>query len=247
MKLNNKVIVDKARLFRRAIVISWASLVLCFIIKIFGGNFFEIMCENPNYKALCDYADNHFWLKFIIGFASTLYCQTMYNLSIVKKYKYDKWQFILTIFCVLLNCTVRLFYSGHWTIILDFLLFLILPMILLGKNYKKYYNILIAWLLTFLFQVISLFVKNIGFVNVGETYFIGLIYSIDVYIMCFMYYLYRNFKKECKEMGILWGMFMGKDTDRLLKMKAKREAKVKKYEAEINAIEIELTKRKNEK
>lgn len=48
-------------------------------------------------------------------------------------------------------------------------------------------------------------------------------------------------------MGIFWTFFAGKDTDRLLKMKAKREAKIKKYEAEINAIEIELSKRKNKK
>ena len=57
----NKVIVDKARLLRRVIIISWISLALCFVIKIFGGNFFEIICENPNYKALCEYADNNFW------------------------------------------------------------------------------------------------------------------------------------------------------------------------------------------
>ena len=48
-------------------------------------------------------------------------------------------------------------------------------------------------------------------------------------------------------MGILWAFFASKPVDRLLKMKARREAKIKKLETEINAIEIELSKRKNGK
>ena len=48
-------------------------------------------------------------------------------------------------------------------------------------------------------------------------------------------------------MGMFWGIFAGKPADRLRAMKAKREAKIKKYEAEINAIELELAKRKSEK
>lgn len=48
-------------------------------------------------------------------------------------------------------------------------------------------------------------------------------------------------------MGILWGWFMGKPIERLLKMKAKREAKIQKLEMEKNAIEIEIAKRKNAK
>ena len=48
-------------------------------------------------------------------------------------------------------------------------------------------------------------------------------------------------------MGALWGFFMGKPIDKLKAMKAKREAKIKKYEAEINAIELELARRKSGK
>ena len=243
----NKVLVDKARLLRRVIIISWISLALCFVIKIFGGNFFEIMCENPNYKALCEYADTHLWLKFTIGFVSALYCQSLYNLSIIQEYKYKLWQFFCTLFCVLLNSIVRLFYNGTWTLLLDFLLFAGLPMILLGKKYKRYYQILIAWVITFLLQVVSLLVKNIGLVNVGETYFVGLIYSMDIYIMCFLYYLYRNFEKERKSMGILWGMFMGKPVDKLKEMKVKREKQIEKLNEEIKAIETEIAKQSDKK
>lgn len=48
-------------------------------------------------------------------------------------------------------------------------------------------------------------------------------------------------------MGILWGLFAGKPVDKLKAMKAKREAKIRKLEAEVNAIEIEISKKKDEK
>lgn len=193
----NKIIVDKARLFRRVIIISWITLALCFIVKIFGGNFFEVMCSNPKYKALCDYADTHLWLKFIIGFCSSMLCQSLYVLAILQKYKFSKFEFIVTFASVFFSCLVKL-YSQTFGIVFDIWTFILMPMLLLGKNWKKYIDVLIAELFVWAFQIISLLTKNLGIVNVGETYFVGLIYAIDVYIMCILYYLYRNLKKEKK-------------------------------------------------
>ena len=220
---------DKARLLRRAIIISWASLAFCFIIKIFGGNFFEIICENHNYKALCDYADTHFWLKYLIGIISSMVCQTFFMLAILQKYKFNRKELVITIISVLICCLLKLFNLNYF-IVADVWLSFILPAILLGKPSKKYFSIIIAFILNIGFQALSLFIKNIGFVNVGDTLFIGLIYSIDAYIMLLLYYLYRNYVKEQKNMGILWTWFMGKPIEKLKSMKAKREEKIAKLE-----------------
>lgn len=241
----NKVTVDKARLLRRAIIISWITLALCFVVKIFGGNFFEIMFENPNYKALCEYADTHLWLKFVIGFLSSMLCQSLYLLAILQKYKFSMKELVITTISVFASCIIKL-YSFPFGWLTDIWLFILLPILFLGKKYNKYWQAPFALLLTLLFQFISLLVKDINTINIGEQYFIGLIYSIDIYIMCVLYYLYRNYQKEQKSMGILWGLFMGKPVDKLKAMKAKREAKIKKLEAEVNAIEVELSKRKKD-
>lgn len=243
----NKVYIDKARLLRRVIVISWISLALCFVIKIFGGNFFEIMCENPNYKALCEYADSHFWCKYLIAVVSSMLCQSLYMLAIMQEYKFKKWQFILTLMSVLASSAVRYFTSGAITIVFDVWLFALLPMAVLGKQYKKYWQILIAWLLTFLFQVISLFVKNLALKAVDDSTFISLIYMIDLYLMCILYYLYRNYNKEKGKMGMFWGMFAGKPVDKLKAMKAKREKQIAKLNEEVKAIEEAIKAQKNEK
>ena len=241
-----KIEVDKARLLRRVIIISWITLGLCFVVKIFGGNFFEIMSDSPNYKALCEYADTHLWLKFIIGFLSSMLCQSFYVLAILQKYKFSVKELVITTVSVFASCLVKLYsFSFGW--LTDIWLFILLPILFLGKNYKKYWNAPFALLLTLLFQFISLLVKNINTLNIGEDYFIGLIYSIDIYIMCVLYYLYRNYQKEQKDMGILWGLFMGKPVDKLKAMKAKREEKIAKLEKEIADIEIAIEQKKNEK
>lgn len=190
----NKIYVDKARLFRRVIIISWITLLLCFLVKIFGGNFFEIMCENPKYKALCEYADTHFWLKYIIAVMSSMLCQSLYMLAILQKYKFTQKEFLFTLISVFLSCFFKL-KSNLIGSIFDIWIFFIMPMICLGKNFKKYWQVILAAVMTFVFQLISLLVKNISIINVADDYFIGLIFSIDIYIMCVLYYLYRNYKK----------------------------------------------------
>ena len=50
---------NKQKFIKRVIIGAWITLALCFVIKLFGGNFFNIICENENFIAVCNYADNH--------------------------------------------------------------------------------------------------------------------------------------------------------------------------------------------
>ena len=173
-------------------------------------------------------------------------CELLYILAIIEKYKLSIKELIITTIVVLCSCLMQIFFV-QWSFITDVIMLFVLPFYFLGKNYKSYWKVLVAWLITFLFQFISLITKNMSLSKVSDTLFIGLIYSIDIYIMCFLYYLYRNFQKEKKEMGYLWVMFMGKPADKLRAMREKRLAKIAKLQAEVNAIEIELSKKKDEK
>lgn len=215
------------------------------MIKIFGGNFFEIVCNNQTYKKICEYADTHLWLDLTIAITSSFYCQSMYNLAILQQYKFKRMQFSITFISIVVSCILKII-NQYIGLIGDIWNFILLPMIFIGKKPKEYLNILYALLLTWAFQILSLLVKNLGLVNVSESYFIGLIYSIDVYIMCALYYLYRNYQKEYKTMGKLWGWFMGKPVEKLKEMKAKREAKRAKLDEEILAIETEIARQTKE-
>lgn len=242
----NKVYVDKARLFRRVIIISWGALALCFVVKIFGGNFFEIMCQSPHYKALCEYADTHFWLKYLLAFLSSFISISLYLLAIIREYKFTKFQFIFSTISIALCCAIKLIVPNYG-FIGDIWMSIITPIIFLGKNFKGYLSIIVAIFLTLIFEVISLLTKNMAIKVIDDSTFISLIYMIDVYIMCFLYYLYRNYQKENKNMGAFFLFFAGKPADKLRAMREKRLAKIAKLQAEVNAIEIELSKKKDEK
>ena len=76
-----------------------------------------------------------------------------------------------------------------------------MQMVLLRKDIKKWINILIANVLLFVFQFISMIARNIGFTVLGESVLEGAIYSIDVILMILLYYAYANIikRKEKKD------------------------------------------------
>ena len=45
---------DKERYLKRVIIVCWIALAICFGIKLFGGNLFEIMCNNENFIKVCE-------------------------------------------------------------------------------------------------------------------------------------------------------------------------------------------------
>lgn len=40
------------------ITVSWILLIVCLIIKLFGGNWFELNTENSNFIQFCLYVEN---------------------------------------------------------------------------------------------------------------------------------------------------------------------------------------------
>ena len=42
---------------KRAIILCWVLLAVCFAIKLFGGNWFEIVCANEHFIKFCDFID----------------------------------------------------------------------------------------------------------------------------------------------------------------------------------------------
>lgn len=184
---------DKERYLKRVIVVCWIALAICFGIKLFGGNLFEIMCENENFIKVCEYADNNFWADSII---SSLYCfVSMYFLILAMcgKYKYEKWQLILLVATVIIGTIVKI-YSQILGVIFDMWQIIIMPCVFTLRNTKRHYFVIVGNILVLIFQSVSLFVRNLSFEVVTENgLLIAIIYSIDVTIMYILYYLYSIF------------------------------------------------------
>ena len=190
---------DKKRYLKRVIVVCWIALAICFGIKLFGGNLFEIMCNNENFIKVCNYSDNHLWADYLISVIYSYISNYFLVLAMCGKWKFTKVELIVFSTTVLLVSFVKLF-SVIFGVVFDLWLAVIMPCVFTLKTPKRHIWVLIGNGLLIAFQMVSLFVRNLSFMVVNENGFlIGMIYSIDVTIMIFLYYLYTNFKSKGKE------------------------------------------------
>ena len=190
---------DKERYLKRVIVVCWIALAICFGIKLFGGNLFEIMCNNENFIKVCEYADSHVWADFVL---SSLYCfVSLYFLVLAMcgKYKYERWQLIVLIATVLVGTIVKI-YSNIFGVVFDVWQGIIMPCLFTLKSPNRHKFVVLGNGLLLIFQMVSIFVKDIDYIIVTDYgLLIGIIYSLDVLLMIFIYYLYSNVLSQRKE------------------------------------------------
>lgn len=185
---------NRASVLRRSIYMCWGYLLACFLIKIFGGNLFTIICNDKNFINICNIIEKSFILKLIIGSMSTLYCELLFILAILQKNKPTKFQFLLILTSAIVTVTIKLI-SQNIGYIADIWQMIILPFLLLN-NKKYWWKIILGNIYIFIFQLISLYTKNLCINNISiNSFLIQILFMIDIYIMYLLYYLY-NMKKE---------------------------------------------------
>lgn len=192
---------DTTKILKRIIIVSWIALGCCFLIKLLGGNIFEIVCNNQRFIAICNYIDTHMWADWV--FCTIYNTSTMYFLvlAICGQVKYTKTQMIILFvtvpiatFVKVLNPTVGLFFD-IWQII-------VMPCVFTIKKPRRHWCVLLGNVLIVIFQMMSMVIRNLSFgFTTQDGTLIAIIHSIDVTIMIFIYYLYvisNKFKKENK-------------------------------------------------
>lgn len=237
----------KQIVLKRMIILCWILLAVCFVVKIFGGNFFNIVCQNERFIKACEFVDKNMWLQYIIGCISTLFLQTLYLLAISKHLWFTrKREIIIVVITMLLGTGIRV-YNSYIGLIVDVYQYALMPF-LIKDDFKmsvKIRRIIASTIITFVFQLISLMTKNLslGFTTENYNFIISIIFMVDVYIMVILYYLYVNNKE--KNMGMFVSWLWGKSPKTLEKMKQNRLVKIENLKIEVAEIDKELN-RKNE-
>lgn len=183
--------------YKTLIISCWVVLLCCFVVKLLGGNFFEIVCENEKFIRFCKFIDGNI-LKYVISFIMYMTSTYIYLLAIVRNEISNNKKIIGAVVLALLWFIKLLVYNiPIIAMLLEFGVIIGLPIILNKKYWKMS---LIGCGLNLLFQFISLITKNVKLDYVDETMFIAIIFNIDYYIMIILFYLYRT--KEYNENGI---------------------------------------------
>ena len=177
------------------ILLSWILFIICLIIKLFGGNWFELGTDNERFIAFCEYVDTNRVLKMIL--ACLIYLITGYPVIciLLNKKRLDV-KSTLVFVPIMISKSIISWYSVLISYILDVFVLIILPLIF--TKFKGWKRVIFGNILLFGFQVISIVVRNISpDFNVGNTLIENYLYQSDYYLMIILFYFYY-FKSKNK-------------------------------------------------
>lgn len=200
----------KQIVLKRMIILCWVILGMCFVVKLFGGNFFNIMCKDERFIKFCDYVQNSF-LYYVVSFITSALVHYLIWSLIFDRTKFTKSQSIILIIVFITTFVIQsiMYYFGfsNYIIIMSLIRYIIVPLIL-KCSWKR---ILVVNILDIVFQLISMITKNVDILNFDTNVLIALIFMIDYYIMFILTWLYNNSIRLRREnMGMFGGWFLHK-------------------------------------
>ena len=181
---------------RITIVICWIALFAFWAIKLFGGNFFEIVVQNDNFIKFSDIVQNT-WVKYLVSFFTIFLSNYLFIGAITQKYKFKNEYLLIYIFSAISMWLIVNFININFLKLFYGYIVFILIGIFTQKGIKRL-NGFLASICELSFTVISTFVRCIE-INLITNYMFILIMLIDFYIMAFLYFLYANLIRLKKE------------------------------------------------
>lgn len=171
------------------LITCWIILFISLGVKLLFNHYFEISVNNQTIIELGNYIDSIPVLKYII--VTILYIPGTYifYLSVCKEeFFYDWW--ILLVSCLIPTTKSYLPFVGF---VLEILLVVVLPLI--RKHLTNWLRVLVGVALLMVYELLMLFLRNLGFYLGGDNIIIGEIMNIDYYIIVIIFYLYSNYSK----------------------------------------------------
>ena len=185
--------------YKTLIISCWVVLLCCFVVKLLGGNFFEIVCKNENFVRLCKFVDGNI-LKYILSFILYYIGTYIYFKAVLAKITKRQGAILKIILSAWWIIKLLLYKFDLLIFILDIIFMIVTPVIINPNKQYIWADSIVGFGLNFIFQSVSVVTKSLSFSFVDDKFIIGTIFSIDYYIMVILYYLYRT--KECNENGI---------------------------------------------
>lgn len=197
----------KEIILKRAIILCWILLIICFIIKLCGGNYFNIVCNNKNFIKFCNFIENSI-IKYIIYLFSFIFSSYLLLKIVKPDLKFISLKSLLFIICCIIIWVFKLLIELNIftinTLIVNILDFVILYILLVIFTKRPLLSIL-AVILLFVFSIISSLVKGIGIdSSITDNYFVAQIFLIDYYLMLVLSVLYSKKIQIKKKERVKW-------------------------------------------
>ena len=180
-------------------LIVWAVLILQVVLKLTLNYWKPYIIPTEQLTHLSNFIDTHRWLEIICnGVLYTINALLVVLCSIQEWWFKSKWKAIVCLIVIILSYAQSIIF-GHSSIV-SLIVTIALPFIL---NYKKWLWIILTFVLSNLFTIISLWLE--GFTNTDNmNYIIKVLFQFDYYIMLMLNYMLFNIirmRKELKNNG----------------------------------------------
>ncbi len=191
----------KEKTLKRAIIICWILLAICFVVKICGGNFFNIVCNNENFIKFCNYCDTSF-IRYVIYFTYFMFESIILFLIVKPDIKIKSKRFFLYCLSVFMFWIVKVLYDVgiiKTEVIISTIFCLVVLYALLSIFSKKPLLSILIILYQTILGIIASYIKSISLIGtLSDSFLLYFIFNIDYYIVLIITLLYRKlkFKKE---------------------------------------------------
>lgn len=176
------------KVFKLAIILCWATLVFCLIVKQFFPDMFLIVIENERFVAACNFIDGHIVIKEAVYALCSAISVGLYILAVSQKTRFIGRENLVILWLVGVS-VAKGFVGDIIAIIFDLINFIVIPLFLRVKILR----IICGVGLTLLFQAVSLYIRSVKLENIIDNYLVEVVLMIDQYIMLFLYYIYANY------------------------------------------------------
>lgn len=215
-------------------------LIIVFIMKLVGLNYFGLDVNNAIILKVNKIVIQHWYIKDIINL-TTLTIQSYFYLCMVcKKRKLYKEAFIISLINIITQIILIKYFELPLTYqFVCFLLIIGYPIIITKKIQIK--RQIICILLIYLYQFLSLFIRNIGVANNFQNFIIDVLLNIDQLIMLaitYKLYFMKGDVKICQEQVVGFYLQMKKNLLKLPKKLQKFSCKFEQLDKEEKATYI---------
>lgn len=181
--------------YNKLTFLSWTTLITLWIYVYFSGDYITATVTHPKLLEVCTFIDNNIILVNIVKLAMYYFSSIIVTYSILQKklFTYKPILFSIVLFAFWLIKTI--FINIPIINLVDFVYFIFLGIICR----RKWYRALIGCIMTLAFSAISGFVKGYCLPEVNSLNIpivISFVLSIDIYLMCFIYYFKSLKRKE---------------------------------------------------
>lgn len=206
---------------KRAIMVAWMILVICFVVKALGGNWFALNITST-------WLEEHRWVTVCVSTLTSYVLFNLYYLAICRVRNFPLWIHLAMIPYFFMMSSLKVFViPPRFCVVIDLLSNFVLPFVLVMRqvgmikavNKDEYFRIVVAFCLNSGFQLISTLVRDVSVTVVVTSYAAQLILTFDVFIMLALYWFYSLLnKKEVDKMSIFFTLLLGKGKDELEQM-----------------------------